>query len=454
MNTNIPLLSILILISFSSLAQTFLEGDHFPGTFPTSAAFGDLNDDGHIDMIQGVAQSENPSPLNASKIWLNNGDSTFTLYDEVGTRKTNDVELVDIDNDGDLDIVEANEVVHQLWLNDGLANFTAGQFFGIGDASSLAIADYNEDGFPDIFFGNQELGTSDLLYMSLGNGQFELVGIPWTSGSRTRDCEAVDINMDDHMDIVMSKSMVGVPSLMENEVWFGNGDGTFIKSVQMFPLTGSWELDVMDWNDDGFLDLIFSEDGGIYIYYGDGSFIYNQRTLLFTDPIIRDYDFVDIDVDGDLDLVIGRPAGTNGYKSEIFYNDGDGNFTDGTEEYSMEETVEVEPYDIDQDNDIDLLNININSQNSVLWMNQTDPPLSIDDINSSQIVFYPNPVQDVLFIEAQEQIENIKIYTLQGNLIKEATLVNEVNVSELSSGMYFIQLSGEGKTVTKKFIKE
>jgi len=459
MNTNL-LLSILLLISFSSLAQTFLEGDHFPGEFPTSAAFGDLNDDGYIDFVQGNARSNDPSPLNASKIWLNNGNSTFTLYDEVGTRKTNNIELVDIDNDGDLDFVEANEILSQIWLNDGLANFTAGQSFGTGDTSSLAIADYNEDGFVDIFFGNQALGTNDLLYLSLGNGQFVVAGIPWTSGSRTRDCEAVDINEDGHLDIVMSKSMVGVPSLMENEVWFGNGDGTFIKSVQMFPLIASWDLDVIDWNEDGLLDLIFSEDIGIYIYYNDGTFIFNQRTLLFTNPIIHDYDFVDIDVDGDLDLVIGRFAGPNGFRSEVYYNDGDGNFTDGTEEYSMADTVEVEPYDIDQDNDVDLLNINVNFQDSVLWINQTDPPLSIEDKLIQKGLIYPNPATDKIYLKTAINITNmfLTIYDVKGIKvfeIKDYSNNAPINISHLSSGIFLLYvISNDGSVYVDRFVKK
>jgi type IX secretion system substrate protein len=93
-------------------------------------------------------------------------------------------------------------------------------------------------------------------------------------------------------------------------------------------------------------------------------------------------------------------------------------------------------------------------QQEFIMLSLSSEPLNISESDLANIILYPNPVQDVLFIKTQEQIETIKIYTLQGNLIKEATLVNEVNVSNLASGMYFIQLSSEGKTVTKKFIKE
>ena len=79
--------------------------------------------------------------------------------------------------------------------------------------------------------------------------------------------------------------------------------------------------------------------------------------------------------------------------------------------------------------------------------------LGIEDNNLINFTIYPNPALDILNIESQQQIETIKIYNLQGQLIKEVSN-NNVDVSQLTIGLYFIQLSVEGKTVTKKFIKE
>lgn len=82
-------------------------------------------------------------------------------------------------------------------------------------------------------------------------------------------------------------------------------------------------------------------------------------------------------------------------------------------------------------------------------------PLSSPDFYLNKIKIYPIPAQDVLYVETQGQlIDIVKIYSLQGTLIKEASHVEEVDVSKLPTGMYFVQLSIEGKTVTKKFIKE
>lgn len=79
--------------------------------------------------------------------------------------------------------------------------------------------------------------------------------------------------------------------------------------------------------------------------------------------------------------------------------------------------------------------------------------LGIEGNSIISFSIYPNPTQDVLNIASQQPIETVKIYNLQGQLIKEGSS-NRVDVSQLNTGLYFIQLSVDGKTVTKKFIKE
>ena len=78
--------------------------------------------------------------------------------------------------------------------------------------------------------------------------------------------------------------------------------------------------------------------------------------------------------------------------------------------------------------------------------------LGIEDYNLINFTIYPNPVQDILNIESQQPIEAVKIYNLHGQLIKVDSFMN-VDISQLNTGLYFVQVIIEGKTVTKKFIK-
>jgi len=80
--------------------------------------------------------------------------------------------------------------------------------------------------------------------------------------------------------------------------------------------------------------------------------------------------------------------------------------------------------------------------------------LSINDNNMNEIKIYPNPTKGLLNVLTNgSNIEEIAIINLQGMVLKNVHFKNEIDVSSLSIGIYFIQLSVEGKTITKKFIK-
>jgi Leucine-rich repeat (LRR) protein len=82
-----------------------------------------------------------------------------------------------------------------------------------------------------------------------------------------------------------------------------------------------------------------------------------------------------------------------------------------------------------------------------------DCQLGTEDFITTDFQLYPNPAGNLLNIQSKENIENVKIYSSQGILLKEY-FSNSIDVSELSAGMYFAQVTFNGITFTKKFIKE
>jgi len=80
----------------------------------------------------------------------------------------------------------------------------------------------------------------------------------------------------------------------------------------------------------------------------------------------------------------------------------------------------------------------------------------IAEIESTGIKIYPNPVKDELRIESDEwKINRIEITDLSGKVIDRFdSLRNQINVSALSQGIYFLKFETDKGTVTKKFIKE
>lgn len=72
------------------------------------------------------------------------------------------------------------------------------------------------------------------------------------------------------------------------------------------------------------------------------------------------------------------------------------------------------------------------------------------------ISIHPNPVENKLFISSSlHTLENysVKIFSSAGKLLLESSL-DEIDVSPLSSGLYFIQIKTPEKTYSIKFIKK
>ncbi|WP_400079934.1 T9SS type A sorting domain-containing protein [Winogradskyella sp. R77965] len=84
--------------------------------------------------------------------------------------------------------------------------------------------------------------------------------------------------------------------------------------------------------------------------------------------------------------------------------------------------------------------------------------LSTSNIERSSVKLYPNPVKDILTVQSQDLVDtNYKIYNIHGTKIMESTIENSsvIDVTELSSGVYFIELNMMNTTSeTLKFIKQ
>lgn len=82
--------------------------------------------------------------------------------------------------------------------------------------------------------------------------------------------------------------------------------------------------------------------------------------------------------------------------------------------------------------------------------------LATENTSESNFSFSPNPVKDILTFTNSAKIENISIYNIAGQLIKEQKPNNgKLNVSFLKTGVYLLKAKLEsGKTQTFKIIKE
>ncbi|SIS30990.1 Por secretion system C-terminal sorting domain-containing protein [Chryseobacterium joostei] len=85
--------------------------------------------------------------------------------------------------------------------------------------------------------------------------------------------------------------------------------------------------------------------------------------------------------------------------------------------------------------------------------------LSVVETSSSQagIEVYPNPVQDVLYIKSKEPLVSYEIYGATGQSVKQGTLSmaqEQLVLSSLSTGVYYIKLKTKSATITEKIMKK
>jgi len=78
-----------------------------------------------------------------------------------------------------------------------------------------------------------------------------------------------------------------------------------------------------------------------------------------------------------------------------------------------------------------------------------------DDFSSENINIYPNPASDKLTILGFNSVSNIKIYSVIGKLVKITipNAINEINISSLKEGIYFIEIKSKEGKIVKKFVK-
>jgi hypothetical protein len=82
--------------------------------------------------------------------------------------------------------------------------------------------------------------------------------------------------------------------------------------------------------------------------------------------------------------------------------------------------------------------------------------LGTNDFSENQFSVYPNPVQDVLNIQSTLTVDTVTVYDILGKVVinvQPDAVSPSINMAELSSGAYLVQVSINGTTSTVKVIK-
>ena len=77
--------------------------------------------------------------------------------------------------------------------------------------------------------------------------------------------------------------------------------------------------------------------------------------------------------------------------------------------------------------------------------------VGIDALNTANVDFYPNPVDDKLYIS--EEVANVNVTDINGRTVITANDTRVVDMSKLSNGVYFVRVVSDKGTAIKKVVK-
>jgi len=278
----------------------------------------DLNGDQAQDVVWAA---DNTSPPYNFFVRLNNGDGTLAQAREwpVGTCGTGDLEMADVDGDGDLDVLLsdwlecAGDDTPWLWIsrNNGNGTFQV-PYYIIYETSpgDVKAGDVNGDGRVDIFTTHAEW-----LHLVLGNGDGTFgppstLEVPWGP----TDVALADLNGDGHADVAVPSHGGAAQSSLS--ILLGNGDGTFqprreYRGTHSADQARVGAIDTGDADGDGDIDVMAvnyaAGDVSYWENLGDGTL--RPHVRYGVGPAASDVAFADFTGDGvgDLAALIGTP---------------------------------------------------------------------------------------------------------------------------------------------------
>lgn len=217
-----------------------------------AAAAGDFNGDGFDDMAVATASAQGVVVFTNVADPTNPGRRTFATPPQAlgGEALTTDIAIVDLDRDGDLDVVTAagNGAPHRVFLQASGVFTSTSLDNATADSRAVAVGDVNGDGFVDLVFANS--GTSTVL-MNTGSGAAFTPG-PGVGPHDARDALLVDLFGDTLPELVLANGDGGAAV-------YRNTSGAFALALTL-PTGPTSAVATGDFNADGRADLVFSRD--------------------------------------------------------------------------------------------------------------------------------------------------------------------------------------------------
>jgi len=310
----------------------------------TSAEATDLNNDGNLDLVfSGKGDNE---MITYSDAYVSYGDGTRYGFDKLNrlpVSSASDVSAGDINKDGWQDLIfNTDNKIGDIYLyfgsSEGFSPKNLNRLFSSGKSSDIEVIDLDDDGNLDIIYTITDDVQDGVKILWGKDGGFDGEST-FITASGAYEIEIADLNLDKNLDIILASnlkyltqeetsSFVSPKSL----IYYGDGTKYGFDNRKPIELLTDFATNVksIDLNNDGLLDLVFARGKPSYYrsdevenLYIDDSHVYYGRSSGFTDRsdiylrIVNagTVESADIDNDGFKDLIVCGDLGCYGYYS-------------------------------------------------------------------------------------------------------------------------------------------